>query len=72
MNWINRFAMLGPEFSAEVLPSPVSEPAWVGRNDELAASLGLPENWLNSAEGLSVFSGNGLWEGMQSIATENR
>ncbi len=69
MNWINRFAMLGPEFSAQVLPSPVPEPMWVGRNFELAASLGLPEEWLNGADGLSVFSGNGLWEGMQSIAS---
>ena len=69
MNWINRFAMLGAEFSAPVLPSPVPEPTWVGRNFELAASLGLPPEWLNGPEGLSVFSGNGLWEGMQSIAS---
>ena len=69
MNWINRFAMLGAEFSAPVLPSPVPEPTWVVRNFELAASLGLPSEWLNMPEGLSVFSGNGLWEGMQSIAS---
>jgi len=69
MTWINRFAALGPEFSAEVLPSPVPEPAWVSRNFGLAKSLGIPESWLESSEGLSVFSGNGLWEGMQSRAS---
>ena len=69
MTWINRFAALGPEFSAEVLPSPLPEPAWVARNFDLAKCLALPENWLESPEGLSVFSGNGLWEGMQSRAS---
>ena len=69
MNWINRFADLGSEFSAEVLPSPVPEPSWVARNFELAHSLGLPQDWFDHAEGLAVFSGNGLWEGMQSRAS---
>jgi uncharacterized protein YdiU (UPF0061 family) len=69
MNWINRFAKLGPGFSAEVLPSPVPEPAWVCRNFELAQRLGLPQNWLEGTEGLAVFSGNGLWDGMQSRAS---
>ena len=69
MNWINRFAKLGTEFSAEVLPSPVPEPSWVARNEGLAHLLGLPQDWLNGPEGLAVFSGNGLWDGMQSRAS---
>ena len=69
MNWINRFAKLGSEFSAEVLPSPVPNPTWVARNEALSQSLGLPQDWLNGPEGLAVFSGNGLWDGMQSRAS---
>ena len=69
MNWINRFAKLGSEFSAEVLPSPVPSPTWVARNEALSQSLGLPQDWLNGSEGLAVFSGNGLWDGMQSRAS---
>ena len=69
MNWINRFAKLGSEFSAEVLPSPVPNPTWVARNEALSQSLGLPQDWLNGSEGLAVFSGNGLWDGMQSRAS---
>jgi len=69
MNWINRFASLGPEFSSEVLPTPVPAPAWVARNFNLAAQLGLPNSWLQDPEGLAVFSGNGLWDGMQSRAS---
>lgn len=69
MNWINRFASLGPEFSSEVLPTPVPAPTWVARNFNLAAQLGLPNSWLQDPEGLAVFSGNGLWDGMQSRAS---
>ncbi len=64
MTWINRFANLGPTFTTEVLPSPVPEPYWVAQNQTLMRAAGFPEAWLNSEEALSVFSGNGLWEGM--------
>lgn len=69
MNWINRFAKLGTEFSTEVLPTPVPEPTWVARNVNLALQLGIPDSWLDGSEALAVFSGNGLWEGMQSRAS---
>jgi len=69
MTWINRYASLGPAFSAEVLPSPVPEPYWVAQNHALQADYALPDDWLNTHEALAVFSGNGLWDGMASRAT---
>ena len=60
---------LGPAFTTDVLPTPVPEPSWVARNFKLGQDLGLPNDWLEGAEGLQVFSGNGLWEGMQPQAS---
>ena len=60
---------LGPSFTTEVLPTPVPEPSWVAQNFKLGQDLGLPDEWLNGTEGLAVFSGNGLWEGMQARAS---
>ena len=60
---------LGPSFSTEVMPTPVPEPSWVAQNFKLGQDLGLPDEWLNGTEGLAVFSGNGLWEGMQARAS---
>ncbi len=69
MRWINRYAELGPQFSVEALPSPVPKPQWVARNHGLCQEMGLPSDWLKHEEGLAVFSGNGLWDGMQSRAS---
>ena len=69
MNWINRFAELGPGYSTKVLPSPVPQAFWVSRNFELSEALGLPPAWLMGDEGLAVFSGNGVWEGMAPSAS---
>ncbi len=69
MTWINRFTAMGPAFSVPVTSTPVPEPSWVSRNFELGQSLGLPENWLQGQEALAVFSGNGLWQGMQPQAS---
>ena len=51
------------------MPSPVPEPGWVAQNLKLGHDLGLPDQWLNGQEGLAVFSGNGLWEGMEPRAS---
>ncbi len=51
------------------MPSPVPEPGWVAQNLKLGHDLGLPDEWLNCQEGLAVFSGNGLWEGMEPRAS---
>jgi uncharacterized protein YdiU (UPF0061 family) len=69
MTWINRLNSLGPSFTTEVMPSPVPEPGWVAQNLKLGHDLGLPDEWLNGQEGLAVFSGNGLWEGMEPRAS---
>jgi uncharacterized protein YdiU (UPF0061 family) len=69
MTWINRFAALGPAFAKEVLPSPAPQATWVARNFDLLQSFGLPNEWLSSEDALAVFSGNGLWEGMQPRAS---
>ena len=61
--------LLGPSFTTEVMPTPVPEPGWVAQNFKLGQDLGLPDEWLNGTEGLAVFSGNGLWEGMQARAS---
>jgi len=52
-----------------VMPSPVPEPGWVAQNFKLGQDLGLPDVWLNGQQGLAVFSGNGLWEGMEPRAS---
>jgi uncharacterized protein YdiU (UPF0061 family) len=69
MTWINRFYELGPDFSTAVLPSPVPEPHWVAKNEALLNNFNLPTEWLSTPEALSVFSGNGLWEGMDARAS---
>ena len=61
--------LLGPSFTTEVMPTPVPEPSWVAQNFKFGQDLGLPDEWLNGTEGLAVFSGNGLWEGMQARAS---
>jgi len=69
MTWINRYATLGPAFTAEVLPTPVPSPYWVAQNPSFLKACGLPDAWLDNAEALAVFSGNGLWEGMTPRAS---
>ena len=69
MTWINRFATLGPEFSTEVLPTPVPQAAWVARNLDLCHQHGLPMAWAEGAEALAVWSGNGHWAGMNPRAS---
>ena len=69
MTWINSFANLGPDFSTEVQPTPVPAPSWVAQNHDLLATCDLPPHWLSTAEALSVFSGNGLWDGMAPSAS---
>ena len=69
MTWINRFYTLGPEFSTEVLPTPVPEPTWVARNLGLCQEYSLPLAWADGPEALAVWSGNAYWEGMSPRAS---
>ncbi|MCW5648143.1 MAG: YdiU family protein [Ramlibacter sp.] len=58
LDWLNRFAALGPDFSTFLQPAPLPAPYWVGRNRALARELGLEESWLESQEALAAFTGN--------------
>jgi len=69
MTWINRFSALGPDFSTEVLPTPVPQAVWVARNLDLCRQYGLPIDWAEGENAMAVWSGNGLWEGMSPRAS---
>jgi uncharacterized protein YdiU (UPF0061 family) len=69
MTWINRYSKLGADFSTVVTPSPVPNPHWVAKNEALLASLNLPSEWFSTDQALSVFSGNGLLQGMDPRAS---
>ncbi len=84
--WLNRFANLSRATAAqwqaplgtELHGDPVPAPAWVAVNHALAAEMGWPADWWQSAGGqgapgvpaaLAVFSGAALWPGMSPMAT---
>lgn len=64
----NSYARLPEGFFARVAPTPVAEPHLLALNDALAGRLGLDADWLRSAEGLAMLSGNGLPQGADPIA----
>jgi len=67
--WTQGFAALGPDFTSPVGPSPLPAPYWVGRNDALAAQLGLPMDWSSSRALLETLTGNQWPEGSQQTAS---
>jgi uncharacterized protein YdiU (UPF0061 family) len=64
----NSYARLPERFYARVLPARFPAPRLVRLNRELAASLGLDPDWLQSPEGLEVLSGQRVAEGSEPIA----
>ncbi len=69
LKWSNRFAGLGPDFYTELQPTPLPSPYWVSRNTSLARELGLDLEWFESADALTVFTGNEVMEGSQPLAS---
>ena len=69
LRWAPGFSVLGPEFFSEVDPRPLPDPYWVGRSFSMARALGLDPAWLDSAEGLAVFTGNLPIAGSRPVAT---
>jgi uncharacterized protein YdiU (UPF0061 family) len=69
LNWINRYAALGPAFHTALPPQPLPAPYWVGQSRRTGALLGLGQDWGDSDELLQAFSGNRLLPGSASIAT---
>src|SRR3954447_17235662 len=64
----NSYARLPERFYARVLPARFPAPRLIRLNRELAASLGLDPNWLQSPEGLDILSGQRIAEGSEPIA----
>lgn len=65
----NSYRKLGTQFYTEQEPTPVSAPAMIRLNQTLAQELNIDADWLHSAEGLAVLSGNAIAEGSEPIAT---
>ncbi len=64
----NTYAQLPNAFYASVRPAQVTQPEFLRVNPALAELLGLDPEWLQSAEGLAVFSGNEVPNGAEPLA----
>ena len=64
----NRYTFLGDGFYVKTQPTPVADPSLIKFNDELATSLGLEVDALNTLKGLEIFSGNEIPEGAEPLA----
>jgi len=67
--WTHRFAALGEAFFTDNPPTPLPQPRWVAWSPEVAATLGLPAEWMASTDAAEVFTGNRLLPGSRPIAT---
>ncbi|WCR12191.1 YdiU family protein [Paracoccus stylophorae] len=64
----NSYARLPDGFFARVRPTPVSQPALLALNADLARRLGLDADWLQGPAGVAMFAGNTMPEGAEPIA----
>ena len=64
----NTYAQLPERFFAKQEPARVPEPTLIRLNRELAAQLLIDTDWLESADGVSMLSGNAIPEGAEPIA----
>ena len=64
----NQYATLPERFYTKMQATPVAAPALIALNDGLAADMGLHTDWLRSADGIAMLSGNGLPEGAEPLA----
>ncbi|APW42794.1 protein adenylyltransferase SelO [Rhodoferax saidenbachensis] len=67
--WNNRFAALGEDFFEALSPTPLPAPYWVGRSTQVAATLGLPTDALESPDLLQALTGNLQLAGTQPLAS---
>ncbi len=67
--WNHSFATLGNAFYADIAPTPLSNPYWVGQSAAVAQLLNLPPDWHTSEDALHAFTGNRLLAGMQARAS---
>ncbi|CAN5208195.1 YdiU family protein [soil metagenome] len=64
----NSYARLPDRFYARVNPAPFAQPLVIKLNRDLAASLQLNVDWLESADGLAFLSGQTIAPGSEPIA----
>jgi uncharacterized protein YdiU (UPF0061 family) len=69
LHWRNRFAALGEPFYTALGAQGLPSPHWVATSRACAERLGWPIDWWRAPGALEVFSGNGLWPGMQPLAS---
>ncbi len=65
----NSYSKLPERFYVKQAPVPVSRPALIDANRQLAKLLGIDPSWLESAEGVAVIAGNRVPDGADPIAT---
>jgi uncharacterized protein YdiU (UPF0061 family) len=68
MRFDNTYARLPERFFARQQPARVPEPVLVRLNLELAATLSMDTDWLQSPEGVAMLAGNAIPEGADPIA----
>ena len=56
--WEEGFAQLGRAFYSPCLPTPLPAPHWVGQNETLRQTLGLPDDFWQHPEALEALTGN--------------
>ncbi|MEO1857627.1 MAG: protein adenylyltransferase SelO, partial [Rubritalea sp.] len=64
----NTYAQLPESFYSKLSPAQVPAPKLVRVNSDLAAKLSIDAYWLQSPEGLAIFSGNATAEGSEPLA----
>ena len=69
LNWLNRFARLGPDFAVPCRPTPLPNPHWVAVNPHLAAALGWPADWQQAEGLLDALCGNQPWGPHPALAS---
>ena len=65
----NSYSKLPERFYVKQAPVPVSRPALIRANRQLAELLGIDPDWLESEEGVEVIAGNRVPDGADPIAT---
>ena len=64
----NSYARLPDRFFVKQDPASVPAPTLIRCNDVLAAKLSIDKDWLQSDDGLAMFSGNRIPEGADPLA----
>ena len=67
--WRNGFADLGSAFFTELQPTHLPSPSLAGLNLQLAREMGLDPEWLASADGIEVLTGNRVLPGSRPLAS---